>query len=171
MADGSTTSIDPRFDPRYQRGYAGNPVSQWDSDVAPTPRPVRPTAVALSAVGAAPEDASITMPATEADSPIDALLLEEEPADSERGDPWFIAAWVVSTVVLAVGVALFWASLMSENYSGPTAESDRLLQYAGWTIAPAMVQGGVLALVGMLVWTGVRHVHAAAARSDEEAEA
>jgi hypothetical protein len=38
------------------------------------------------------------------------------------------------------------------------------LQYAGWTIAPSLVQGGLLGIVGMLVWTGVRHARLEARR-------
>ncbi|GAA4379668.1 hypothetical protein [Agromyces bauzanensis] len=72
--------------------------------------------------------------------------------------PWFIAGWGVAVVASVVGVALWWSSIVSQDfYSGPSNESDRWLQLLGWMVAPSLVEAGLLGLVAMLVWTGVRH--------------
>ncbi|WP_136708195.1 hypothetical protein [Agromyces sp. H66] len=72
--------------------------------------------------------------------------------------PWFIAGWGVAVVATVVGVALWWTSIANQNYySGPVDESDRWLQAFGWMVAPSLIEAGLLAIVAMLVWTGVRH--------------
>ena len=59
---------------------------------------------------------------------------------------------------------------MTETYTGgPSSQGDRWLQVVGWTFAPSMVQGGVLGIVVMLVWTGLRHVRRTAVDEGEPA--
>ena len=45
---------------------------------------------------------------------------------------------------------------MAENPFSGVSQSDRWLQYVGWIVAPALIQGGLLGIVAMLVWTGIR---------------
>ncbi len=61
-------------------------------------------------------------------------------------------------MALALGASLALAGIMTENWMGPSNESDRWLQVIGWTVGPALVQGGLLGVVVMLVWTGLRRV-------------
>ena len=70
----------------------------------------------------------------------------------------------MSAVALALGAGLFFTAMMGQSVYGGIASNDMWLQYAGWTIAPALVQAGMLGIVGMLVWTGVRHARAHAKR-------
>jgi hypothetical protein len=215
MTETDTGRLDPRYDPRFQRGYAGAPATDAAADATPpeaeldVPRPdtaivepqvdaavdaradaavdARPDAAVLdarrdAAVDARPDAAVLdarpdaaadaTRPADPAQpsaagadpaaASVPALdrvdrAPEVEASDASGADPWFVGAWALSAVVLVVGAGLIWGGVMTQEFFGPTDESDRLLQLAGWTIGPALVQVGLLGVVGMLGWSGVRY--------------
>ena len=212
MTESNATGVDPRYDPRYQRGYAGG--AETDAPASPsrssrpqqrlqpsapqrdslqererraserTARPIAPEYQAFAPEGravtssasptgssavpttGARRDAEPTGPHSEGESASVAWFDESGAASASTGsaDPWFLGAWAVSAVALALGAALFFTAMMGQNVYG-MASNDMWLQYAGWTIAPALVQGGLLGIVGMLVWTGVRHARAHAKRA------
>lgn len=190
MSDGAAPRIDPRFDPRFQRGYvpdAATPPSP-ESQQQHEPERVAPNAEASATAAPRPDgsagrraagDARHPAPgapaasgparhpsieeANEAD-PVLAVLLDKPPqGESSRFAPWFMAGWAVAVIATIVGAGLWWASVSSENYYGPVSQSERWLQMVGWTVAPSLIQAGLLGCVAMLVWTGVRH----AARREE----
>ncbi|RZS68756.1 hypothetical protein EV187_1194 [Agromyces ramosus] len=200
--------IDPRFDPRFQRGYVPDAAEAPEPDdetpvsasagapAAMAPGRVEPDASAAASASArasvlvptpapAPPRSSADLPATSAREPVatssrvapddrgatpfpravtdepavdDQLSAMFEETDDEPSptDPWFLAAWAVATVAVVVGGALWWAGIMAEDPFGGARPSDRWLQYVGWVVAPALVQGGLVGIVAMLVWTGVR---------------
>ena len=172
--------IDPRFDPRFQRDYVADASAAHDeapaqAELVPppsaSPEPPQPSTQAWVATtrtfgASAPGSASRPMPAADdvppavdAVDPDDPELLSvfDEPDDEPSPiDPWFLAAWAVAVLAVIIGSAFWWAGIMAENpFSGPS-ESDRWLQYVGWVVAPALVQGGLMGIVAMLVWTGIR---------------
>jgi hypothetical protein len=209
----SNAGVDPRYDPRYQRGYADGPETdslaspsrssrplrrlqpstpQRDSlqererrasertarpippehqDFAPEGRAVTsgasPTGASADPTTGGRRDAEPTE-ATEARADGEAASVawfdESGAASPGSADPWFLGAWAVSAVALALGAGLFFTAMMGQNVYGGMASNEMWLQFAGWTIAPALVQGGLLGIVGMLVWTGIRHARAHAKR-------
>lgn len=200
--------IDPRFDPRFQRGYvpdaaeAAEPGDEAASAVsaaasaAAAPERVQPDASAEAPASAraaalgptaapAPPRSSAGLPAMAAHEPVatssraasddrgaavfPSAATDEPAVDDELSamfgetddepsptDPWFLAAWAVATVAVVVGGALWWAGIMTQDPFGGARPSDRWLQYVGWVVAPALVQGGLVGIVAMLVWTGIR---------------
>ena len=208
----SNAGVDPRYDPRYQRGYAG--AGQTDasgpaprqSRPSPTARPLQPPRPSLEELErrasertarrptpeeerfspearAVPSNASLAGasahgqvsadgqtergadPDTEHESASVAWFDESGAASTGSADPWFLGAWVVAVVALALGAGLFLAAMTGQSFYGPTGPSEQWLQYAGWSIAPALVQGGLLGIVAMLVWTGVRRARTQAQRA------
>jgi hypothetical protein len=173
--------IDPRFDPRFQRGYDGEvdaPVAPFvdegtAADAAASvverstdvgQRAVAPVADAPAAAEPVRRPAPATAPAarpaasTEPDEADDVFPPEFAEADDEPSpaDPWFLAAWGVAVIAIVVGGAFWWAGLMADNPFSGVNQSDRWLQYVGWVVAPSLIQGGLLGLVAMFVWTGIR---------------
>ena len=177
MSEGATTGIDPRFDPRYQRGYTGHGVpeapgadaaSAPSSGVSRVPEPpesVR-SLMAPSRDRAADHAVEVSARAAGADDDPETFsgwITETEPAPETGVDRPFLAAWAVAAAALAIGAALFWAGISSFDYFGPSNEADRVLQTVSWTVAPSLVEVGCLGVVVMLVWTGLRRARAQAA--------
>ena len=79
--------------------------------------------------------------------------VDDEPSPA---DPWFLAAWAVAVLAVVIGGAFWWAGMMAENPFSGVNQSDRWLQYVGWVVAPPLVEGGLIGIVAMLVWTGIR---------------
>ena len=177
MSDGAAPRIDRRFDPRFQRGYvpdAGEPASAPEPEPVPAAPSVEATAAAVARPdgSAAPGVGRQRSPDPPAGSRLEShssiMESEEELApavfldDSGDGEPsrigpWFAAGWAVAAVATVVGIGLWWASVTSENFYGPSSESERWLGIVSWTVAPSLIQAGLVAAVAMLVWSGVRH--------------
>ncbi|KRC61830.1 hypothetical protein ASE14_13590 [Agromyces sp. Root81] len=82
------------------------------------------------------------------------------PTMQRRADGAFAAAWVVAAASLVIGAALYWAGISTGSFYGQSTAADQALQTVSWLLAPSLVQAGLLGLVVMLVWTGVRHARA-----------
>jgi len=174
--------IDPRFDPRFQRGYQPSPDEAASTDgpvetdaappaaerepaaprVAVPPQPAAPAARPdlewsrrPSERGTAAEPEPGLEPGLDEDDAFPAEFTEDDDEPSPA-DPWFLAAWGVAVIAIVVGLAFWWAGLMAENPFSGVGQSDRWLQYVGWIVAPSLIQGGLIGLVAMLVWTGIR---------------
>lgn len=187
MSETNTRSIDPRFDPRFQRGYvpdASAPPEAGSDAVRPAPTvptvPAVPTAPSPAPADAAPAPAIPDAPLPATPEPIRsepiAEVVRDRPAATPETDrepvfgalvdpdddassitPWFMAGWGVSVIAAVVGVALWWAGVATESFYGPTNESERWLQVIGWSVAPALIEVGLIGVVVMLVWAGIRH--------------
>lgn len=162
------SGIDPRFDPRFQRGYVPDPAeareqrgapSDATTTPAPTPAPM-PSRTALEpAIPARPASRVTQEDAPAPPEPVDpdALAVFDEVDDEPSpADPWFLAAWAVAVLAVVIGGAFWWAGMMAENPFSGVNQSDRWLQYVGWVVAPPLVEGGLIGIVAMLVWTGIR---------------
>ena len=140
---------DPRYDPRFQRGYAGpGPDAVAEPEAPGSPREARPVSWQPEPprpVGAFPPepvvDPSPDAPRTEQGS--DDL---DEPGVTPRRDPYRLALLVVSLVLLVIAGELFWQIARPPETAGG----------GGYTImmmAPAALPAFVLAgLVGLIVW-------------------
>jgi hypothetical protein len=188
VSETNARSIDPRFDPRFQRGYvpdASAPPAAESDAVRPAPTaptaPAVPTAPSPAPAAAAPAPAIADAPLPATPEPIRsepiAEVVRERPSATPETDPepvfaaltdpdddssgiapWFIAGWGVSVVAVILGISLWWASITSRSYyGGPSNESDRWLQAFGWMVAPTLIEVGILSVVVMLVWAGIRH--------------
>lgn len=178
MSDGATTGIDPRFDPRYQRGYAGQSTTDGAAgNAADAAAPPVPTAARVPeppepvrSLIAPPRDrasdpavavAIATRASDIEDDPevFSAWIAEAEPAEAGADVP-FLAAWAVSATAVVIGTVLVWAGVSSTKYFGPSNEADRLLQAVSWNVAPSLIEIGLLGVVVMLVWSGIKHARA-----------
>jgi hypothetical protein len=147
------------------------PIPPEHQDFAPEGRvpssasPPRASAAPTTGARRDAEPAQPTEPHSDGEAASVAWFDESGAESSASADPWFLGAWAVAGVALALGAALFFTAMMGQSVYGGVASNEMWLQYAGWTIAPALVQGGLLGIVGMLVWTGVRHARAHAKRA------
>ena len=81
---------------------------------------------------------------------------ESGAASTGSADPWFLGAWVVAAGALALGAGLFLTWILATEPLRLELEPTSGCNTRAGAIAPALVQGGLLGIVAMLVWTGVR---------------
>lgn len=194
MSEGrSAQGIDPRFDPRFQRGYVPSPESERAVVEAPPQKFVRsPNAPAAPAPGRLPpvagrsvepvEQAHVATPpansevrSADAAEPVaSAEIAAFEEADTEpASEPhtisrrWIVAAWAVAIAALALGFWLFWNVAGDRGMYYGTASYDPVLEQAAWTIAPPLMQAGAIGVVILLAWQAIRR----AQRNARDAEA
>jgi hypothetical protein len=203
MTETDARRLDPRYDPRFQRGYVGDQRSDAAADppttaalvhAAPEPTPpapgatkpvpesAQPTPEATQSAPQTPEATQSAPDSSEASDPLADLEHDDSnasgsdgigaaaPDDSRRPDVWFLGAWVVALAALVIGALLFWGGIMAQDYFGPSDQSDRMLQLAGWTVGPALMQVGLLGVVGLLGWAGVRHARRSGRQPDTAGE-
>lgn len=159
-----TADIDPRFDARFQRGYAGEHAeSQPEPTASPQadamrPEPPRPAPQddpaelirALVADHEAPDPRPMTIP--ESMPAVD--LLDEPEVGRARQVPtgrlWMGLA--ASLLLVVVGLALVWnaatdRSVYTGTASGSEGDAIRFLA----SVAPGFIQAGALGCVVVLV--------------------
>ncbi|KRE31415.1 hypothetical protein ASG80_02925 [Agromyces sp. Soil535] len=183
-------TIDPRFDPRFQRGYVhSGDGARWGSvpnASAESEAPVSSDMPAKPDISHEPPvvvrvQSSQGKPVARAESPAPTVVPpvadpegpaadasphalaagpdtvpERDDGPSPR-DPWFLAAWGVAVAAVVVGSGLWWMAIFNRDYLGPPQQSDVWLEAIAWGIAPALAEAGLIAVVGLLAWTGVRH--------------
>lgn len=190
MSDDATTGIDPRFDPRFQRGYVPSPESGRAAAEAPPTMVPPPQAPAAPPLGSVPlvaarsaepvEHPHVATPST--NSEIRSADAAEPAVSGETGafensdagsEPhtiarrWIVAAWAVAIGALAIGFWLFWSVAGDRGiYYGNSASYDPVLQQAAWTIAPPLMQAGGIGVVVLLAWQAIRRAQRNA-RDDE----
>ncbi|MDQ0577735.1 hypothetical protein [Agromyces albus] len=178
MSEGrSAQGIDPRFDPRFQRGYVPSPESEAAAVETPPQKVVRsppaPTAPApgriprLAARSAEPaEHAHVAMPPTtsevasadaaEPDASVDPAVFVEpdlEGVDEAEERPtrwrWLWIALGASVGCVMLGVGLFWSYASDPGgYMGrPGTGYDATLAQFVMSLAPGLVQAGVIGVV------------------------
>lgn len=184
MSDSSTRGVDPRFDPRFQRGYsdaaADAPMAPPSSHpprvrrAAPTPPPADDAAARLL------EAMQRTMPArqvrpsateVEPDDPEDAretdlveveVLAQEPELEPEPGDrharPWSIAGWVLSAALLVIGAWWIWAANSDPAYYTGSGITDMAFRQLGWNFAPVFMQSGAIGLVLVTSFAAARQL-------------
>lgn len=147
---------DPRFDPRFQRGYSG-PEPVPDAAAAPSPirrvEPARPVAAPPSPPRLESERPAPRIPeppASEQFAPDDAAAFWEQP----RRNPFHIGLLVGGLVLLAVGGWLIWRQIDTFAALNRAVDYDVGAQTAALLeqqLAPAFVVAGFLSLVAWLV--------------------
>lgn len=137
-----SSAPDPRFDPRFQRGYDG-------PQPAPPAIPAMPSPIeSASGLGAERETEHGREPAETVEPTVtgdDGLWAPP------RRNPFAIALLVGSLAMIAVGVWLIWSVVTASTYPDG---NDRAAQAFGMVqaqVTPALLIAGVLGLVGWLV--------------------
>jgi hypothetical protein len=141
-------ATDPRFDPRFQRGYSGpepeplptlraeNPMS-WTTPVDPTdpaaeghgsPDPARSGSASTSDVAA--DDAYWPPP---------------------RRNPFALALLIGGVVMIAVGGWLIWSVVTASSYPNGYDEGEQAFALIQQQLTPALLICGVLGIAGWLV--------------------
>ncbi|MDQ0894403.1 hypothetical protein [Agromyces ramosus] len=189
MSDSSTKGVDPRFDPRFQRGYTGadeantpvGPPSPYPPRV-PGAEQTRPaagdaTARLLEAMQRTAPPRPIVPPASAAppgaDDDTSATALADlrrlapepqpqpEPA-SGSGDqharPWFIAGWVLSAALLAIGTWWAWAANSDPTYYMGVGGIDMAFRQLGWSLGAPLLQAGALGVVLVTSFAAARQL-------------
>ncbi len=181
MTKDNPPAIDPRYDPVYQRGFAGSahtriravePPRQERPGPRPEPsRSLRPSVdersepfVVPPARSAGAEDAVVGEP----ESPV-----PEEAAGSPgwlvlRGNPWVATLWVVGVLLITAGFFGTWRSQSIYVGATPVDDMNEIV-----TMEVLDLLSPPLMLVGLLVIAGVLFLHAVAWRArpveDEDA--
>ncbi|MBT2516759.1 hypothetical protein J7E29_04895 [Streptomyces sp. ISL-90] len=192
MSEGrSAQGIDPRFDPRFQRGYVPSPESDGGAAVeTPPPKVMRPARAAALPVPPAPGRlppiaAKSTEPVEQAEhvatppkrpevgsadaaEPVSSgeIAAFDEPEPDTITRRWIVAAWVVAIGALGLGFWLFWSVAGDRGMYYGSSSIDPVLQQAAWTIAPPLMQAGGIGVVVLLAWQAIRRARRNA-RDDE----
>lgn len=192
MSDGATSEIDPRFDPRYQRGYTGLGPIDGTADAAAPPVPT------VTRVPEPPAREPFTEPTVPTDAPSGAplgtrapVLRDADPAADGMAElvgdfgaaepepepdplapafrPWLIAAWALLGAFVVVGTSLIWTMNNDVNlYTGMGRNSA--FRDLSWMAAPALVKVGLLGTVALLAALTLRRILAAPASTRLTAE-
>lgn len=146
---------DPRFDPRFQRGYAG-PQPVPSGAAAPPPSralsdPVAPEPTPIDGEPAEPRPAPALLPSALEDAD-ESSAPQAAPAGR---NPYALALLIGGVLLFVTGTWWAWSSAGLTNVS---AESDpdaqlraQAISLLGFLMPPALLIGGLLGIVGWLV--------------------
>lgn len=175
MSEKAEPGIDPRFDPRFQRGYV--PDAAPPSRARGTDGRAGDDDAALGELFAHVERGAVDGEATDAvratDDPTPEARAHDDPAEAGQlaaaaapagpepdpgtgvGAPstrWFWIALAACLAFIVVGVALFWngASDRAMFRAAPSGLEGAFNQFS-MTLAPGLVQAGVIGVVIVLV--------------------
>jgi hypothetical protein len=151
---------DPRFDPRFQRGYDGP-----EPDAPATPAVPSPLETARSSPGPAARGAAEIAPAPDAGRP----SAPKDEADDDalwappRRNPFAIALLVGGIALIAVGLWLIWSIVTQSSYPDGNDRAAQAFGLIQQQVTPALLIAGLFGIVAWLVLGAL----AAAARRDE----
>jgi len=145
-------TVDPRFDPRFQRGYdpAVHAVPSPEPELSPEPDPI-PEVAAFAPVARA--EAPARADGFEQLGLVGALPVEERAP--RRTNPYRVALGVASVALLVLGVVMIVVALQPRNDSVSDVTTavwlSQLTQYG-----PLLALGPLLAgLIGLLLWVAL----------------
>jgi hypothetical protein len=135
VSDESRPSVDPRFDPIFQRGY--------DPALHPAP--------------AAPSRAPWRL------EPVDDPVALPQAAEDGAGppNPWRRALLLTSAVLLVAAVVLLWALGQRDVYSTSSSRPDAaevMVQQLSYQLPPALIIAGAF---GVVLWVALGAVRSA----------
>ncbi len=145
-----TGDLDPRFDPAFQRGYVETGERAPAQGQGQPPRPATiglPPEPLPPQVGDPREAVAVGVPAH-----------PEPAAVSLEGNPWVKVLWIVASTFTILGLLVQgWSqSMNSGSFSNSDAFRSFVLPTLAYSLAPAMVQVGLAALVGVVFLHAVR---------------
>ena len=132
---------DPRFDPRFQRGYSGEqPEVPHEAVRGPAPTPAEPPS--------AGEPAAVRV--REA-NPAPLEEVEESWAPAPR-NPYRLALLLAGVAMLLGAGILIWYTVRTANTgSGVYDVGEQTLSFVEYLVPPALVLGGLTSLIVWLV--------------------
>ena len=134
---------DPRYDPRFQRGWDGQ-------QPAPVPAPVRPAALdearPADAAASSASSASPAPPEPDAEPPVDAT--DDEAWSAPRRNPFRIALVVLGVALLAAGGGMTWFLALGQS-QGSTPWATMLAQLP-YELMPTAVLAGIAAIIAAI---------------------
>jgi hypothetical protein len=163
VSEGPATGVDPRFDPRFQRGYVPEAAAAPQAtDVPAAPVDVAPVrdgdAAPAEAVRALVRDDAAAEP-DDVPASVDPFA-EDALAEEERLSPtrWMWIALGACVAFVIVGAVAFWvqASDPSNYIGGVRAGIDETFRLVINALAPALVQAGLIGIIVVLVTWAVR---------------
>jgi hypothetical protein len=125
---------DPRYDPRFQRG--------WDGDPAAPAERTEPPAAARTEPAAAPAEPEPAMPDDEAW------------IEASRRNPFRIALAVTGVALLAIGGWLAW--VMVQDAQNSSTPMDPVLSQLPFLLTPSVVLAGLVAIIAAIAVGGRR---------------
>ncbi|MEO8907517.1 MAG: hypothetical protein ABI310_05505 [Microbacteriaceae bacterium] len=155
-------TLDPRYDPAFQRGYSGG------KGRSASPVPVARPAVYESAAdeSAADESAAGASAADEFAGGPPALVPADEVAapDSQHGaprsNPYLTALWILGIAFIAIGIgAQFWAQNSTAGSGYDPAHGTPLvgvLASLAYSLGGPLITVGLATVVGLLFLAAVR---------------
>lgn len=159
------SNSEPRFDPRhdaiYQRGYqqgrasSAAPLSDTVGGAGAQPLAPHEPVSAEPHAGEGPANSGVS-DAGRIDQP--GMPDAAEAVESQR-NPYFLALWIIASVLIVAGVALEWRSVALADYGYTSAPGEvpleAIIQQITWVVAPIMITVGALTIVALLFWRGV----------------
>jgi len=138
---------DPRFDPRFQRGYDGPEPELPSTPAVPSP---------LEAAGSLRRAAGIPS-ASDADSAPDMADLAAPAADSDtdgfwtppRRNPFALALLLGSLAMIAVGVWFFWSVFTASSFPDGYDRAAQAFSLVQQQLTPALF---IVGLLGVITW-------------------
>lgn len=147
-----TPGFDPRYDPAYQRGFATAPPSVGRS---PLVEPVETTPAEPRSVERPPSVEPVETTFAAPAPPANPFELDLPPAPAPlRGNPWVVALWVVSAVMVVAGITLQWQAQQFFIDGVGSDATGYALQSLYSSIGPWFT------LVGLAAGVGVMFLHA-----------
>src|SRR3954467_1378154 len=139
---------DPRFAPRFQRGYDGP-----EPDAPATPAVPSPLETARSSPGPAAHPAAETAPAPDAGrAPEHGGAADDDALWSPpRRNPFAIALLVGGIVMIAVGLWLIWTVVTQSTYPDGNDRAAQAFGLVQSQVTPALLIAGLLGIIGWLV--------------------
>jgi hypothetical protein len=137
---------DPRYDPRFQRGWDGAPPPAPAPVVVPPPQPDTTRSSPPSLPAPTPDPAPAveeTVPPADADPAMEA---EDDPP---ARNPFRIALVALGIALVVIAAGLFWQ--MTQDQSGAVQSPDQVaLQQLAYTFAPTLLLVGIIALIAAI---------------------
>jgi hypothetical protein len=139
---------DPRFDPRFQRGYDGP-----EPDAPPTPAVPSPIEPGGSSREPAGRGAADIAPASDAGRPSEPRDEADDDAlwSPPRRNPFAIALLVGSLALIAIGLWLIWTVASASSYPDGYDRAAQALALVQQVLSPALLLAGLLGVIGWLV--------------------
>jgi hypothetical protein len=184
MTKDSPPTFDDRYDPAFQRGFAGAPSrihavappKQDSADrpiAAPRREAARPPAAGTGRDAEAYDPFAVPSARAEVDDDAESPDAKREDAEETRrgglvlrGNPWVATLWVVAVLLLTAGFFGTWRSQSIYVGASPITDMNEIVTFQILQLlSPSLV------LVGLLVLGGLLFLHAVswrARRTDDE---
>ncbi|MDQ1574980.1 MAG: hypothetical protein QOH55_130 [Microbacteriaceae bacterium] len=182
MAEDPHESLDPRFDPAFQRGYQPRAGEFIRVERRPAPEAMKPAhqqqvseprqSTQPPQRGAeattSPSANVVHEESVHATAPEQAATVEDWGGDDATGDPrvtatpprnpYIVALWIVGVGSVVLGLVLYILSATSglATSSASTDQFQMLIFQLGWVFATPLVTVGLLTIVGLLFLSAAR---------------